>query len=646
MNKYLKYSLAYFVGAGLLVSCDVMDTHPKASFSEEMVWQTEQTADAYAINTYNNVVGYLIGSPNWEACTPNGIQCSQVGEGINSLATELELNSSTNYGFGRFENLRACNLLIQKASEAAALSEEKKRELVAEGKFLRGCLFFDMARKMGRFVPVTEVLDIADSLKFKMPATQSVAESYKYVMADLTDAAYNMPETSLPGRANRYAAHLIRSRAALQAYAYTGNKDYLDSCIVSANKVIGGKYELTSDYGSLFNDKSPTDAEIIWGRYYLSEDFTCGNADELIRTLPNISVDDIDDANATQMKNPNGRSLEGWAIYFPTQDLIDQYLVVDKASGEAVNWYESSQFTENVDVLDPNSVQTVGQVDTYARKKGDSRSIPTTQDLRTGRTEYPLFQRYIAVKSGKEADLSDIMYKNRDKRMDATVVRDKGELQGETLEMNLNGNAAQGVREKEDGGWYNTVSGYYWKKGVYTLSPRAYSSTKTDYHYVIARLGEAYMNLAEAYLLKKDIRAAVEALNATRVKHGGLSASKANTEKEAWTDYMRERRVEMAYENGDIYFSYLRWGKYGGYSNYDAASAVGKEKGAIIKDLDRPVYKIEISRDRKKALIGQITLLDSWNRNFTERRYLFPIPQGSINERLIYGINDGQNEGW
>ena len=109
---------------------------------------------------------------------------------------------------------------------------------------------------------------------------------------------------------------------------------------------------------------------------------------------------------------------------------------------------------------------------------------------------------------------------------------------------------------------------------------------------------------------------------------------------------MRERRVEMAYENGDIYYSYLRWGKYGGYSNYGETGAIGKEQGAVIKDLSRPVYKVQITRDRQKALVSQITLLDSWNRNFTARRYLFPIPQNSIDNRLIYGIDDGQNPGW
>ena len=90
----------------------------------------------------------------------------------------------------------------------------------------------------------------------------------------------------------------------------------------------------------------------------------------------------------------------------------------------------------------------------------------------------------------------------------------------------------------------------------------------------------------------------------------------------------------------DTYFSYLRWGKYGGYANY------GRMPGDVIKDLDRPVYKICISQDRKKYFIGHVPLNNAWNRNFTTRRYLFPIPQGEIDTRSIYGIKDTQNEGW
>lgn len=647
-NNFIKSGLLLAVGILVFASCDVMDTKPKASFSEEMVWGSENTADAYAINCYRSVIGYFTGSADMESLTPNGVKCSQVGEGINNIATELGLNSNTNWGFGRFGELRVVNLLIDKASNSTVLSEQKKTELIAEGKFLRGSLFFDMARKMGRFVPVTEVLASSDSLKFKKPVTKTISESYQYVMEDLKEAANKMPEESLPGRANRYAAYLMLSRAALQAYAYTGETKYLDVCIESANAIIkSGKYRLTSNYGSLFNEVGAQDAEIILGRYYLSEDFTCGSVAELIRVLPNISSDDIDDAMGVPMKNTNGRTFECWGIYFPTQDLIDQYLAVDEKTGKALPWYETSQFQENVNVLDPQSVTTKGQLDTYTRKKGEQRYLPSAQDLRTGRKDYPLVERYIEMKPGKTMNISDIMYKNRDKRLAATVIYDNSDFMGEHLDLKFDGNAAQGVRDKEDGGWYNTVSGYYWKKGVYTnISPRAYYSAKTNYHYVVCRLGEAYMNLAEALLLKKDIKGAVAALNQTRQTHGGLSASDATTEEEAWKDYMRERRVEMAYENGDIYYSYLRWGKYGGYSNYGETGAIGKEQGAVIKDLSRPVYKVQITRDRQKALVSQITLLDSWNRNFTARRYLFPIPQNSIDNRLIYGIDDGQNSGW
>lgn len=642
MKKYIKYGLTCIAGGLLATSCDVMDTKPKASFSEETVWSSELSADAFAIGIYpGSIYKFAGGCATFESRTLNGALCDQVAGAIDRYATEGGINATTNMGFSRFSDLRACNLLIKKVSESS-IGEGKKKELIAEGTFLRGCIFFEQARLMGRFVPVTEVLETTDEEKFKMPITKNVDESYKYVINDLTVGAYGMAETSLPGRANRYAAHLMRSRAALQAYAYTGNAAYLDTCIVSANIVINsGNYALTSEYGNIFNDKSPTDKEIILAKYLLSEDTDITGVPELISVIGNATNDDLDNSlGIPAFKNTNGQTFSAWGVHWPTQDLVDQYLVIDEATGKALPWDQTSQFINNVNKLDPTSVTVAGSIDQYDCKNADKRRIPSPQDLKQGRIDYPQFSKYLQLKSGSTAgNLSDIMYKNRDKRFDQSIVYDNSSFLGEIVTTNLGGNMAQGVRAKEDGGWYCTVTGYYWKKNVYNV-PRSGYGIKTNFHYTIARLGEAYMNLAEAQLLKKNIPAAVEALNATRVKHGEIPPSTASTEAEAWTDYMRERRVEMAYENGDIYFSYLRWGKYGGFSNY------GRAPGAVIKDFDCPVYKIQISRDRTKALIGQLTLLDSWNRTFTEKRYLFPIPKGELDNRAIYGIYDEQNEGW
>ena len=96
----------------------------------------------------------------------------------------------------------------------------------------------------------------------------------------------------------------------------------------------------------------------------------------------------------------------------------------------------------------------------------------------------------------------------------------------------------------------------------------------------------------------------------------------------------------MCNEQGDNYWSYLRWGKYGGFANH------GRKPGDIIYDLDRPVYKIEISRDRSSILIGQMTLLGASQRSFSTRRYLLPIQQSFLDMREAYGLDHQQTQGW
>lgn len=643
MNKYKKLSLICLLGANFITSCDVMDTRPFETYDDELVWSSKDMADAFVMGAYGSITGYFVAnSASWESLTPNGAQCDQVYAHINETATENGINAYTDYGFGRFDILRKCNMIIEKTEASTVLTEQQKIELDAEAHFLRGILYFDMARKMGRFVPINRVLTIDDKEAFKTPLTASVDESYEIVLADLDVAVNGLPETSDQGRANKYAALAFRSRAALQAYAYTKKAEYLDIAINSANEVINsGLYTLTDNYEGMFSsDQAPADKEIIMARYYLDTDATVGSFDEMIRALPNLPNDDLNNgsANGTNTLNPGIQVFNAWGEYWPTQDLVDQYLVTDEKSGEAKVWYESSQYLENIETL-PAPTE-IGEIEIFTRFDGEKRHLPSANDLITGRTDYPLFQRVGKVKDGSNRTITDILYNNRDKRMDATIIRDMSTMWGYTMETNIGGNASAGVRIKEDGGWLTTTTGYYWRKNTVEPTPNAFVNNKINMHYVIARLGEMYMNIAEAQLLKGNIPAAIEALNVTRTKHGGLPASKATTAEEAWKDYIRERRVEMAYEGGDIYFSYLRWGKYGGPSNY------GRTAGDVIKDLSAPVYKIGISNDRGSFCISQLTIINSWNRNFTTRRYLFPIPQGAIDTRSADGIIDKQNEGW
>jgi hypothetical protein len=96
----------------------------------------------------------------------------------------------------------------------------------------------------------------------------------------------------------------------------------------------------------------------------------------------------------------------------------------------------------------------------------------------------------------------------------------------------------------------------------------------------------------------------------------------------------------MVNEGGDTYFSYLRWGKYGGYANE------GQLPGGIIQALNRPVHMIQIDSKRQTILVNQVTISSAAARKFTEKRYLLPINKSWLDTRATYGIQDNYTNVW
>ena len=122
--KYISIPLIGFSLLGLGSCMDTLDTHPTEIFTASEVWSSKATADAFVQGTYNVTVqnARLAGSGtcvSWAARTPDGAQCSQVGEGIDGVATELGLSTGTDMGISLFGNLRRCNLIIEEAQKSA-----------------------------------------------------------------------------------------------------------------------------------------------------------------------------------------------------------------------------------------------------------------------------------------------------------------------------------------------------------------------------------------------------------------------------------------------------------------------------------------------------------------------------------------------
>lgn len=618
--KFSKYFLSLcFLGTLGLQGCqDFLDTKPSASYGEDVVWSSKGSIEAYIIQSMNNMIALYQDFETMDKCfTTNAIPtreiCPQEALGLKTREWD--------WGFGYFDKVRACNLLIEKAQTATGITEDYRKQAIAEGKMMRAMIYFYQARHCGRFIWVDRVLTEED--EFNLPLTKDMKESYTYVMQDVNDAIAGLPETAEAGRFTKNAARVLKSEICLTAAAYLGAKglgelNLYEEAVKAVDEIQG--VSLDANYGGIFNEEGAySSPEIILGHYYSKDNTTCAGV-QMIRMQPNIPNHIMDQTGCGPHWNTN-LIFEGWMFFSPSQNLVDDYLVVDQADGKAKRWNETTQFINATREL------TLSEAKTLIPPKDDKELVEGS---------------YLAYATNNGQSISDLMYQNRDKRFEASILHDGSIYFNETLIMKQGGNMYRGATPKM-GADHMSLTNYAWRKSMYNVNPRIFADTYTDYHYVIFRYGRAVLNKAEALLClaKEDpskLAEAVAALNQTRTIHGGLPASEANTLEDAWRDYKCERRVEFVMED-DFYWSLLRWGKYG----YEAND--GRQPGGMINELNCPATFPEISSDDKAVYIGNVQFLNDKREFKPERGYLFPIPQSVINANAAIDDAD-QNPGW
>jgi len=110
------------------------------------------------------------------------------------------INSSNSLGFdGSWANINTLNGVLKYANEAQGLSATDKAAYIAQAKFLRGWLYFDLVQKFGG-TTATEKSGIPLHLDFITEATTAdapapLAAIFNAIIKDLTDAAAGLPNT-------------------------------------------------------------------------------------------------------------------------------------------------------------------------------------------------------------------------------------------------------------------------------------------------------------------------------------------------------------------------------------------------------------------------------------------------------------------
>lgn len=214
------------------------------------------------------------------------------------------------------------------ALSTASIDNRTKKQLMAEVKFLRGYLYFNLVRMFGDVPLILRVprdqKDANSDPAFQTRMSKLIV--YDTIAADLQYAADNLPlRSAYPmGHANKGAAQSLLAKV----YMYRGNWQRVYE--LTQEVIQSGQYRLVDDYSWLWRQKGDNCAESIFevqtGSY--------NNA--------NLGVNLYTVCQGVRVGGLGGWNDLGWGFCNPSADLINAYEQGDKRKEATIIFIDNS----------------------------------------------------------------------------------------------------------------------------------------------------------------------------------------------------------------------------------------------------------------------------------------------------------------
>ncbi|MFA5328083.1 MAG: RagB/SusD family nutrient uptake outer membrane protein [Prolixibacteraceae bacterium] len=536
-----------------LLSCsdNILDISPKDRLAEDAVWNDESLIKAYHTALYNCIPHgfkiHMMSKATDEAyCSISwGIGIIPMGtitaDNVTSVAdTDWTGGANLYYWNTAFQFIRKINVFLEKIN-TVTVSITNKPQLIAEAKFLRAYLNFQLIERFGGVPIITQSYQLGDAITF---TSNTFEECVTFIDKDLTEAIPDLPlkyatTESNFGRATQDACKALRSRMYLYAasplFNTTNDRAKWQKAADAAEALLSSGYILYPDYRKGFILASgAANSEVIFAR-----NFTTNNSHQ---------------APMHNLNRRYGAYGGWWASNGPSQNLVDDY---DMANGEPAFIY-------------PNGVKTVNPASGY-----------DPQDP----------------------------YKNRDPRFDASIIHDNTVYRGDLFEMWIAGDGATWGYDSYKQSGDNPRTNYVLKKFMPDTDMPISWQTNYTIPWIIFRLGEVYLNYAEAKFELDDETTCREYINLVRARVNMPAIPETVTGEDLRQRLYNERRIELAFEE-HRFWDVRRW--------------------KIAMDVEnRPIYGMDIIKDGTTGVktYSPVKLLE---RKFTDQMYLLPISTDEI----------------
>lgn len=582
--KNIKYSLLAL--PLLLLGCEsFLDKEPLDIISDAVVWEDKNLIDSYLADLYYRS-DFIERRGNGD-CVSLCMIASMGGEGRSYGAHHNPYKSSTELITGAganseldwwpYQAIRDCNFFIENMKENPNFDDAYNTQRVSEVRFLRSWLYFQMVKRYGG-VPIITYAQSMDATDEELYVHRdSEKDVYDFIINEMDTLRQALPPiygASDKGRPTKWAAFALQSRAAIYAASIAKYGT------VQLDGLLGFPASDVTHYAQICYDAC--DSIMNNGLHFLYE-----KHDDPVVNYQNLFLDETTDNKEVIMSEVYDYS-KNRAHAFTLRTMPHDF------SGTWGSMYYLYDFIERFEYADGSPGNTISRAQLTA--------------------------------AGAEWTPEEL-YGNRDPRFRATVFYPESPWQGSKAYFHsstIRGGVTYTSGFAEDGWPYKasnrntTKTGFMVRKrcNESMILPTDVYTDQTDY--IVFRLGEIYLNKAEAayYLNVPD-----EALNLINT----LRARADMPPKTEFTEAMlqNERLVELSWENHS-YWDIRRW-----RIARQLLDGV-RTKGLVFTyNYDTKKYKIAIINAEGVA------------RTFQDRHYYLPLGVSRVAENPNFVENPG-----
>ncbi len=440
------------------------------------------------------------------------------------------------YGF-----IRDLNLAIENVDKfgSATLNATQRTQLKAEFRFIRAYLYFEMVKRMGGVPLITTQLiyDFAGDPTYLQQPRAKEDEVYDFIASELDAVKNDIGNDGSKGRANKYTCMALKSRAMLYAGSIAKYNALLTPSIVTAGGEVGIPASRAKEY---FQKSLEASKEVIAGPY------------TLYKSNPNLG-ENFYEAVVKKTNNP--------------EVIFVRDFLTSKAKKHGFTYDNIARGIREDNLSSSNITPSLNLVESYEYLDGSDGKLRTRN---AANTDYIYYDQTTDLFAGKDA------------RLYGTIIYPGAPFKGLTVDMqagvmvwNASSNSYQTVEGPDLGTNYTdnkpliaasgphrsiqevSNTGFYLRKYIDANGGASTRGIQSDVWWVWFRLGEVYLNAAEAAF---ELELPSEALNYVNLirQRAGFGENSLTLATLTLNKIRNERRNELAFEDHRLW-DLKRW---------------------------------------------------------------------------------------